>query len=357
MDAPAAARAATAETEGMMSGKPQGPRLTLAELQPGQRVEEAIFRIAQKDLRTTSNGSLYIHAVLADGTGQMLGRMWNATQAIFDSIPEGGLLHVRGRVENYKGNRQFIIDGVRAVEPGSVDPRDFLPATKHDADVLWNEVKEILRTVTHQDLRALLGRYVNDADFVGRFKRAPAATQMHQAYLGGLLEHTRNLLRLAAAVCPLYPQVSRDLVLTGILLHDAGKVRELAYETNFEYTNEGQLVGHIVLCVLEMREKIRALEQETGRPFPRDVELALQHIILAHHGKYEFGSPRLPATPEAFVVHYLDNLDAKIAMCFEAIEGDPDASSDWTPFVRAIETRVFKPDVLGIRPPPVGGKA
>ncbi|MCK4342916.1 MAG: HD domain-containing protein [Phycisphaerae bacterium] len=332
-----------------MSKSESPPRCNIADLKAGQRVDDEIYRVAQKDLRTTSNGSLYIHAVLADGTGQVLARMWNAAQEIYDSMPAGGLLHFRGRVEMYKGNRQFIIDGVRAVEPGSADPTDFLPATRNDVDVLWNEVKEILRTIENSDVLALVGKFVNDDEFVKGFKRAPAAVQLHHAYLGGLIEHTWNLLRLAQVVCPLYPKVSRDLLLAGIFLHDAGKVRELAYETNLEYTNEGQLLGHIVQCVLWVHEKCRQIEQETGQPFPAEIETTLKHLILAHHGKYEFGSPRLPAMAEAFVMHYLDNLDAKVAMCFDAIESDPDASSAWTSYVRAIETRVFKPDVMGIR--------
>lgn len=327
-----------------------GPRI--GTLQAGQRVEEAVYRVASKDLRTTSNGSLYIHAVIADGTGEMLARMWQATQALYDSIPEGGLLRFRGRVESYKGNRQFIIDGVRAVEPGSVDPRDFLPATSADVESLWNQIKALLRTVRHRELLALLGLFINDERFVADFKRAPAAVQMHHAYIGGLIEHTHNVLRLAEAVCPLYPQVSRDLVLAAVFLHDAGKVRELAYESNLEYTSEGQLIGHIVQCVLWVHDKCRHIERETGQPFPTQVEMALKHLLLAHHGRYEFGSPRLPALPEAFVVHYLDNLDAKLAITFDAIAHDPDAASEWTAYVRAIETRVFKPDVMGVRPKP-----
>ena len=327
-------------------------RCHVAGLQAGQRIEDEIYRIAQKDLRTTSNGSLYIHVVLADATGQILGRMWNATQAIYDSIPEGGLLRVRGRVESYKGARQFILDGLRAVEPGTANPADFLPATPYDVNVLWDESKEILRTVENRSVLALVGKFVNDPAFVADFKRAPAATQMHHAYVGGLVEHTRNLLKLANVICPLYPKVSRDLVLAGILLHDAGKVRELAYETNFEYTSEGQLLGHIVQCVLWVHDRCRELERDTGQPFPAAIEMSLKHLVLAHHGKYEFGSPRLPATPEAFVIHYLDNLDAKLAMTLTAIEGDTDAASEWTDYVRAIETRVYKPDVMGIRSTP-----
>lgn len=324
-------------------------RRNIADLQAGQRVDDEIYRVAQKDLRTTTNGSLYIHAVMADATGDMPARMWQASQEIYDSMPDGGLLHFRGRVENYKGNRQFIIDGLRAVTPGSADPADFLPATHLDVNELWDQVKGILRTIKHSDLLALIGKFVNDEDFARDFKRAPAAVQMHHAYLGGLLEHTHNLLRLAEVVCPLYPNVSRDLVLAAVFLHDAGKVRELAYETNFQYTNEGQLVGHIVQCVLWVHDACRQLERESGEPFPPDVEMALKHVILAHHGKYEFGSPRLPAMAEAFVAHYLDNLDAKLAMTFEAIADDRDPKSDWTAYIRSIETRIFKPDVMGVR--------
>ncbi len=334
-----------------MSNDQPSKRRRISDLQAGEHVEDQIYRVAQKDLRTTTNGSLYIHVVIADGTGQMLARMWQASREIYDSIPSGGLLSFRGRVERYKGNPQFIIDGLRAVPPGSCDPSDFLPATKHDVDVLWNEVKDRLRGIQNSDLLALIGKFVSDEEFAALFKRAPAAVQMHHAYAGGLVEHTRNLLRLADAICPLYPYVSHDLVLAAVFLHDAGKVWELAYETNFEYTSEGQLLGHIVQCVLSMHDKCREIERESGTQFPHDIEMALKHLILAHHGKYEFGSPRLPAMPEAFIVHYLDNLDAKLAMTFEAIEDDPDKDSDWTSYIRAIETRVFKPDVMGTRQP------
>lgn len=325
------------------------PRCTVAGLQPGQRIEDEIYRVAQKDLRTTNNGSLYIHVVIADATGQMLARMWNATQEIYDSIPDGGLLHFRGRVESYKGNRQFIIDGLRCIEAGTADPADFLPCTKCDTAALWAEIKEMLRTIENRPLLLLVSRFVNDPAFAQAFQRAPAAVQMHHAYIGGLVEHTRNVLRLATAVCPLYPRVSRDLVLAAIFLHDAGKTRELAYETNFEYTSEGQLVGHIVQCVLWLHEKCRDVERELGEPFPAGLELSLKHLVLAHHGKYEFGSPRLPATPEAFMLHYLDNLDAKLAMTLDAIDGDPDATSDWTPYIKGLETRVYKGDPCGVR--------
>ena len=296
-------------------------------LEAGERIENEIYLVVQKDLRTTTNGGLYIHAVLADRTGQIVGRMWNASREIYDSMPESGLMHFVGRVESYKGRPQFIIDGVRTVADDEVDPSFFLPATKHDVEQMWSRAIEILREVKNPDLLALLAKFIKDENFEAAFKRAPAARTNHHAHLGGLLEHTLNLLELALLVLPRYPDVSRDLVLAGIFLHDSGKTAELACTTNFAYTNQGQLIGHIVLTATWIHEKVREIEAETGQPFPPNLVAALQHIIVAHHGRYEFGSPKLPATAEAIMVHYLDNLDAKLTMVFNAIEGDLDETS------------------------------
>ena len=182
-------------------------------------------------------------------------------------------------------------------------------------------------------------------------ERAPAATKMHHAFVGGLLEHTLNLLELALLVIPRYPQVSLDLVLGGILLHDAGKTRELEYGTGFDYSTEGKLVGHIALAAMWVHEKARELERETGKPFPREIENAIKHIILAHHGRYEFGSPKLPATMEAIAIHHLDNLDAKLNQFAQTIEQDADEAAEWTGYIHSLETKLYKRDVMGIRPP------
>lgn len=322
-------------------------RRTIAELQPGDRVDEQAFLIAQKDLRTTSNGGLYIHAVLADRTGQMLGRMWSANQSVYESMPEGGLLNVYGRVESYKGKPQFIIDGVRAVDPGTFDPSDFLPATKFDVEQMWTRVLEILRGIQNSDLRNLIARFVKDSEFVAAFKRAPAARTNHHAFLGGLLEHTLGLMELAVVVLPRYPRVSADLVLTGLFLHDCGKTAELGFDTAFHYTDAGQMLGHIVQATIWIAQRAKDVEQQTGKPFPPEILNALQHIIVSHHGRYEYGSPKLPATPEAMMVHYLDNLDAKLTMMFSAIDSDVDTTSAWTAWVQALETKVYKLDVIG----------
>lgn len=327
-------------------------RRNVADLQPGETLEEALFLITQKELRTTNNGGMYIHAVLADRTGQVLARMWNASQQLYDSMPARGIVAVRGRVESYKGKPQFILDGIRAYDGESLDPGEFLPTTQYDVEQMWTRTLEILRTIKNADLLALVGKFVNDPQFARMFKRAPAARTNHHAYIGGLLEHTLNLLELALLVLPRYPDVSRDLVLAGIFLHDAGKTTELTCDVCFDYTDEGQLLGHIVQSAIWVQQRATLVATERGKPIDRHVLTALQHIIVAHHGRYEFGSPRLPATAEAYMVHYLDNLDARLNMVLSAIADDPDAESDWTRWIPALETRVYKPDVTATRASP-----
>jgi 3'-5' exoribonuclease len=321
-------------------------RRTIAEFQTGEHLEDAVLLVNDKDFRTTARGSQYIHAVLADSSGQIVARMWDANQALFDSMPTGGLMRFRGRVEAYKGKPQFVIEGMRAVEPGTLDPGEFLPRTEHDIDALWARLKEILREIKDPDLLALIAKFINDDDFAQRFQRSPAAMALHHAYIGGLLEHTVGVLELALLVMPRYPDVSQDLVLAGIFFHDAAKTRELEYETSIGYSNEGQLLGHIVMCVTWIHEAARAVEQDTGQPFPEDKLNVLKHIVTAHHGQYEFGSPKLPAVPEAVAVHYLDNLDAKLAMFRHHIANDPDESREWTGFIPALQSKLYKTDVM-----------
>ena len=325
------------------------PRRYINELTPGETIEEQVFLIGSKDLRTTSNGSLYIHCVLCDKTGQILGRLWQATEAMFEQMPEGGFLRFKGRVENYKGSLQFIVDAMRPVKADAVDLSEFVPQTPEDIDAMFKRVKEILRGITNKHLLLLVKQFITDEELMAAFRKSPAAVQMHHAYLGGLLEHTRNLLELALLVIPRYPDVSLDLVLAGVFLHDIGKTAELRCQTSFQYTNEGQLLGHIVQATMWIEEKAKAAEAETGEPFPADIKYALQHIVLSHHGQYEFGSPKLPAMPEAIALHHLDNLDAKLNMYLGKIHADPDPASDWTEYVRSLETKLFKKDVMGVR--------
>lgn len=321
----------------------------IAEMPAGETVESQVFLVASKDLRTTNNGSLYIHAVLADRTGQIPARMWQASEILYNTLPEGGFVELKGRTESYKGNLQFIIDAIRPVEMSAVDLADFLPATERNVDEMWAQVVAILRTIKDRNLQLLIKQFVTDEAFVAKFKRSPAAATMHHAYIGGLLEHTLSLLEIAQLIIPRYPEVSLDLVLAGLFLHDIGKTVELNCDTAFSYSDEGQLVGHINLGAAWIEQKAAALERETGNPFPEKVKWALQHIVLSHHGQYEFGSPKLPATPEAVAIHHIDNLDAKLNTYIGLIKNDRDPQSTWTNYNHLLGTKVYKVDVMGIR--------
>ncbi len=331
------------------SGDGPLPYRFIRELMPGEALADQVFLVSQKDLRSQKNGGLYIHLVFADQTGQVLARMWQATQEQFDLIPDGGFIRVRGRVESYQGNKQIIVDALRPASSDTYDISNFMPHTPYSVDELFERVMKVLRTVRSKPLLALIKAFVSDAELMAKFRRAPAAVQNHHAYVGGLLEHTCSLLELALRIFGTgdpqdnhYPRVNRDLVLTGLLLHDIGKTDELTYDSNFIYSTEGQLVGHITQAAILIDRKIASVAKETGEPFDADLRNVLMHIVLAHHGSYEFGSPRQPACPEAIIVHYLDNIDAKLHMALSAIDDARKVESDWTEWVKALSTRIYK---------------
>ena len=303
---------------------------------------DQVFLVRDKDLRTTKNGDLYVMCTLCDRTGTLPARMWRASEVIFNSIPTDGFLHAKGRCEDYRGNLQFVIDGCRPYAADKVDLADFLATTSHDVEAMWAELLEMLRAIKDKHLRILIKKFVEDTDFVAAFKRSPAAMQMHHPYIGGLLEHTVGVVRAARAVLPLYPTLNADLVLAGCFLHDVGKAAELSSKPGFNYTDRGQLVGHITIAAIWIGDKAAAIAAESGQAFPQGLIDVLQHIVLSHHGCHEYGSPKLPAMPEAFLIHHLDNIDAKMWMTTHAIDADPDQEATFTPYIRAIETRVYK---------------
>jgi len=323
-------------------------RRNVKDLAAGDIVAGEVYMIAQKELRTTSNGGLYIHVVLADRTGQIVGRQWQATQELYDLLPADGFIRVRGRVESYKNALQFIVDGVQQVDRRDIAMGDFLPRTDKDIDKMFERAKTILRKVRDRNLQFLIKQFVLDEDLMAKFKSAPAAVQMHHAYIGGLLEHTLNLLELAEVVGPRYPQLSQDLMLAGTFLHDIGKLAELTWDGPFRYTDSGQLVGHLLMGAMLIEEKARAAGADLGSPFPEPLLRVLQHMVLSHHGDYEYGSPKLPMTAEAIALHHLDNLDAKLAMFSREVaqSEQSDPGSSWTGFVRALDRKLFKSNVF-----------
>jgi 3'-5' exoribonuclease len=303
---------------------------------------DEVFLVREKDLRTTRGGDLYITCTLVDRTGDIAARMWQASQNIFDSIPVEGFLHVKGRTDEYKGNLQLIIDACRPIPQDKVDLGDYLAVTERDTEEMWSELLEILRGIKDRPLRRLIKKFVEDRELVAALKRAPAAMQMHHSFIGGWLEHTLNVARAVKALLPMYPEINADLVLAGVFLHDIGKAAELSGGTTISYTDRGQLVGHITIAAVLVQQKARQVAEELGEPFcARTLDL-VQHIILSHHGAYEYGSPKLPMIPEAYFLHYLDNLDAKMYMTLHQIATHPDPNATFTDYNRQLGTRLYK---------------
>ncbi|MCP4337619.1 MAG: HD domain-containing protein [Desulfobulbaceae bacterium] len=316
------------------------PRRQVSELTSAEQIEQ-IFMVSQPQLRTTSRGDFYIAAFLSDKTGRINGRMWQATEMVFHSLPAEGFVWVRGRTENYQNSLQIVIESIKPVGNEEVDFYDFMPSTKKDISVMWNRLLELLSGIKNPDLAKLVRAFLADSELMKQFRTAPAAIMLHHAYLGGLLEHTVSLLELAERILPHYPQADSDLVKIGLFLHDIGKTTELNYDISFKYSDQGRMIGHLVKGAMLIEDKVRQLNDEGGEPFPRKLADCLEHLIVSHHGTREFGSPVLPATPEAFLVHYMDNLDSKIALTLAEIEKDT-TNSDWTNYVKAIEAPVYK---------------
>ena len=309
------------------------------EIEPGQTIND-IYMVKEPILRSTTKGDLYIAMFLCDRTGQLNGRMWQATETVYNSLPKPGFIHIQGRSELYQNNLQVVVNNIGIVDAGKVNVENFLARTEKDTKQMFEDVKKILGGIKNRQVKALVGEFLADAELMEKFCAAPAAAALHHSFIGGLLEHTHNMLRVAVAILPLYPEVQGDLVLMGILIHDIGKTDELSYDMAFSYTDSGQLIGHIAKSHLLLHQKAEALAAK-GTEIDETILDALGHIVLSHHGKYEFGSPKLPATPEAFMVNCIDDLDAKINQVTSAIDNEP-GDSNWTGFRKPLETRLYR---------------
>ena len=310
------------------------------QLTDGENVDE-IFLVVDKQLRANRNGNLYIQLDLGDRTGNINARMWNAGEPLFKSFEAGDFLQVRGKVQLFQGSLQLIANTLDKYDSNKVELTDFLPHTKHDVSKLLDRLKTAVRKVGDPHLRALAETYFIDDQFMRGFARCPAGVKVHHAYVGGLLEHVVTMLDVAEKVLPLYPEVNRDLVIMGVFLHDSGKVRELSYARTFAYSDEGQLLGHLMIGIEMLADKARTVPDLTGEPFPAELLLRLKHLILSHHGELEYGSPKVPMTPEAVALHAIDLLDSRLTIALREI-GDDRGESAWTPYNAALGRRMYK---------------
>ena len=279
---------------------------------------DSFFIVLAKQQRTTKTNKPYLSLTLGDKTGQLEGRIWEpGDPRIAKVFDKGDIVKARGSASRFDDRLQMKIDQLRLAQPGEADKSDMLPSTAYDVAALWSRLQSTVDSLTNPDLKLLLATILSDPAIAAAYREAPAARQLHHAWLGGLLEHVVSLLALAEKVAAHYPILDRDLLLTGVVLHDIGKIRELSWNLGFDYTVEGTLLGHIQMGI-DLVEKTIA-----GLPgFPSRLRTLVLHMILSHHGKLEFGSPKLPMIPEALVLNFVDDLDAKM----QAMTGEFDKS-------------------------------
>ena len=277
---------------------------------------DSFFLVLLKQQRSTKSNKPYLNLILGDKTGQLEGRVWAPDDPrIARDFERGDIVKARGSASRFDDRLQMKIDQLRKATTSEVDKSDLLPSTTYDVAELWRQLEGFVVSFTNPDLKLLLTTLLAEPDLAQAYREAPAARQLHHAWLGGLLEHVISLLTLADRVVPHYPLLDRDLLLTGVILHDIGKVRELSWNTGFDYTVEGTLLGHI-----QMGTALAERTMDSLPNFPPKLKTLVLHMILSHHGKLEFGSPKLPMIPEALVLNFLDDLDAKM----QAVQGEFD---------------------------------
>jgi 3'-5' exoribonuclease len=312
---------------------------------------DSFFLVLHKQQRSTKTNKPYLNLILGDKTGQLEGRVWDpGDPRIAKEFDRGDIVKARGSVSRFDDRLQMKVEQLRKAAAGEAEKADLLPCTTCDVNVLWQQLLGFVESFTDSDLKLLLTTMLADPAIVRAYREAPAAKQLHHAWLGGLLEHVVSLLTLADRVAPHYPILHRDLLLTGVILHDIGKIRELAWDVGFEYTVEGTLLGHIQMG-MELTEKT----MDRLPDFPPRLKTLVLHMILSHHGKLEFGSPKLPMIPEALVLNFVDDLDAKmqaIAGEFEKSAREGKAPDELTGKVWALDQR----QMLNTRAWLAGGK-
>lgn len=310
-------------------------RAWIAELKPGTEVEES-YVVRTKDIRQRRGGGPYIAATIGDRTGEVVALVWENVDQLAKVLDPGVVVRLRGQVQRYNGRLQVVIRSASKLDDGDVDESLFVRSSSVDVDVLWQRLNGLIEGVDDPNLKQLLFRIVSEPEVAERLRIAPAARGMHHAFRSGLLEHTVSMATLALKLAEHYG-LNRDLVVAGCVLHDLGKIWELDISSSIEYTDDGRLIGHLSMEVIYVDKKIGEMEA-----FPPELRRQLLHILLAHHGEYEYGSPRRPKTPEALLVHIVDLLDSKMAGMMEAINADGDPEAAWSPYSKILERFIYR---------------
>jgi 3'-5' exoribonuclease len=307
----------------------------VSELVAGSAIDE-VFALAERNLAHKKDGNPFLNVTLSDRSGQVKGVVWDQVERIAAAVSEGDFVHVRAHVGEYRGSLQLVVKDMIRVPPEQVDAEDFLATTTRDVTKMLERLREMTGRMQSPHLKALFEAFWADEAFVAAYSRAPAAKHMHHAYIGGLLEHSLSMAVLSEMVAGHYSGVDRDLLLAGVILHDVGKTRELAYSNRIDYTDEGRLLSHIVIGLSMLDEKMKLVPD-----FPQDQARLLKHMIVSHHGAREFGSPEPPKTIEAVLLNYIDEMDSRVNSIREYVAKDSSEGS-WTPYHRLLERHFYK---------------
>ncbi|MHC2067139.1 3'-5' exoribonuclease YhaM family protein [Bremerella sp. T1] len=316
-------------------------RRSVTQLGENENINE-VYVASGKQLRPNRQGNLYLQMQLSDKSGSVNAMMWNASDAIYKRFEDGDYVRIQGTSQFYNGAMQVIVSHVERIEAKDVDESDFMQVSPQRMDEMLKELGDQLRAIRNIHLRNLAECFLIDEDLISRFRKSPAAIKNHHAYEGGLLEHVVSLIKVAKAIVPFYPQVDEDLLVMGVLFHDIGKVDELSSDKGLAYSDEGQLIGHLVSGVSIVDRLTAEAEKLSGEKFPEELALRIKHMVVSHHGKLEFGSPKVPMTAEALALHYIDSLDAHMHGFDKLLADDMNSDSNWTSYSPQFGRKLFK---------------
>ena len=299
----------------------------------------AVFLVQAKDVRQKKSGEPYLSLTLVDKTGDIDAKMWDNVEEVMDGFERDDFVRIRGRVQAFQNKPQITIHRLQKLEDREVELGDFFPISSRPLDEMWTELRTIVSGFENPHLKALLDSLLDDPEISRKYRLAPAAKSIHHAWLGGLLEHVLSLATLARMTAGHYAEVDLDLLLTGVVLHDIGKIHELSYERSFAYSSEGQLLGHIIIALRMIADKLSALPD-----FPPRLRVLVEHLVVSHHGELAYGSPKTPMFLEAMLLHHLDNLDSKMESMRQHAKKDKSMTGTWTAYLPSMERTILKKD-------------
>jgi 3'-5' exoribonuclease len=308
----------------------------IKDIKTGAQVDD-IFYCSRRDVKERRDGGAFLSLELRDRTGSVPAIMWDRIDDALRCVEVGGFYRVVGRMGDYQGKPQFTVSLIYPAEPADISRDDFIAASRYDRGQLMAELRGNVAAVKNRHLRGLLDSFFDDEDFVEQFSLVPAGARVHHAFLGGLLEHTVMMCRAAQPLPDIYPELDRDLLMTGVILHDVGKVKEYVYNVAIDHSPDGRLMGHLVMGAKMVEDKIAGIKD-----FPAELSRMIRHIVLSHHGELEYGSPKTPKFAEAFLVFSLDYADSRLAIFREVVQKNKNVK--WTDFNNYLDTNVYIKD-------------